>query len=134
MVWNNAKHIQNFFKIINLVLEDKQRYKLFLRSSNPKIFLYLCSIFTSYPQQSHHTSTLGPLSISYFLFLFLLFFFLFSFPLRSQISPSWDFFLPSLLLSSLYFVDGNPLVVAGGSTIFDRMIGFNSNIVVEFWT
>ena len=25
-------------------------------------------------------------------------------------------------------------MVAGGSTIFDRMIGFNNNIVVEFWT
>ena len=68
------------------------------------------------------------------LFFFLLFLFLFSFPLPGQILPSWIFFLPTLLLWSLYFVDGNILVVAGGSTIFDRMIGFNNNIVVEFWT
>ena len=68
------------------------------------------------------------------LFFFLLFLFLFSFPLPGQILPLWDFFLPSLLLSSLYFFDGNPLVVDSGSTVFDGYIGFNSNIVVEFWT
>ena len=76
-------------------------------------------------QSSPHLRTLGLLSISCFfsfssIYHLILSLFLFSFPLPGQNLTL--FFLPSLLLSYLYFAEGNPSVVAGGSAILGNQI------------
>ena len=121
--------------------------------SDPKVFFFF--VLSSCPHSQHHTSTQLTFSLSLVSFLFPLFFSLDS--LSLSIFFSFDkpnltlFFLPSFLLSCLYFADGNPLVVAGGSANFDGItgfgffffflgggreagFGFNSNILMEFWT
>ena len=119
-----------------MVLEDKRCNTICFRRQG----FFFFSVLSSCPHSQHHTSTQLTFSLSLVSFLFPLFFSLDS--LSLSIFFSFDkpnltlFFLPSFLLSCLYFADGNPLVVAGGSANFDGItgFGFNSNIAMEFWT
>ena len=118
---------------------------------------YLFNLFfvlSSYPHKV--TVNASPPHTWPYLYLLFLFFFLY-FSLDSLTlsiffsfaKPNLTLFcLPSLLLPCLYFADGNPLVVAGGSANFDGItgfgfffflgretgFGFNSNVMMEFWT
>ena len=139
-------------KITNLVLEDKRHVTPFV--SDPKVFFFFwISFFRSFflsSQSTPHLHALDLLSISCFfsfssLSHLILSLFLFSFPFPGQILLSS---LSHLFFSPLYFADGNPSAVADGSTNFNGItgfmfffffgretgFGFNSNIVMEFWT
>ena len=138
-VQDNVKRIQNFLKITNLILEDKRHVTPFVHSLDPNFFFYIFFLLSFFLSSIVNTTPPHTWSSLYLLFLFFflyfsldsLFLFLFCFPLPSQILPLWIFFLPSL-----YFVDGNPSILASGLVVFDRMtgFGFNSNIGVQFWT
>ena len=139
-----------------MVLEDKRHVTPFV--SDPKVFFflifkYLFSGLASYPHSQHHTSTHLTFSLSLVFFSFssisylilsLSIFFSFSGPNLTL------FFVPSLLLSSLFrwwksfgsgwwvnkFQWDNWIWVFFFFFFFGREtgFGFNSNIVMEFWT
>ena len=119
-----------------------QRFFFLLNIFFP-FFLLILTVNTTPP----HTWPSLYLLFSFLFPLFLTWFslFLFSFPFPGQILLSS---LSHLFFSPLYFADGNPSAVADGSTNFNGItgfmfffffgretgFGFNSNIVMEFWT